>query len=161
MKKFSIILTLAALCACFSSCNKENKAESGNALIGTWELETVVTEYLTDWSKRDYDDDGINWTMLEYKKGDIVTESAFQHGGMTLTFRNDGLYILVLTYYKKNGTIKDKSGYVLTYLYDESTKTLETYDMLGKNITKLTESELHVTEKTDNFIETLKFKRVR
>lgn len=161
MKKFSIILTLAALCACLSSCAKENKAESGNALIGTWELETVVIECLKDFSRRDYDDDEITWTDIEYKKGDIATLSARQYGGRTLTFRNDGLFTIVYTYYKKNGTIKGKSGYVMPYLYDESTQTLETNTVLGDKIKKLTESEFHVTEETEYYIETQQFKRVR
>ncbi len=170
MKRFSIILTLAAICACFSSCNKENKPESDNALIGTdnaligtWDLETIVTEFLTDGEMRYYDDDGISFETVKYNKGDIITLTAVQdRQGITLTFRNDGLCTLVMTIYNKNGTVKEKLGHVLPYAYDEAAQTLEDYfyGVLGSNVTKLTESELHLETRTEGLIQTQRFKKV-
>lgn len=164
MKKYSLIFALASLCALFSSCDKEDK-EDKIGVIGTWDLEKVVTEYVEDYTTYTQDEAG-NKITITHKKGEVVEETPVEHGSaFTLTFRSDDLCIFVFTDYD-NGEVDDIYHHVGPYAYDASTQTLKLYSAIEGNLTRLTETELQIThEVSDNnkivYIENLQFKRIK
>jgi len=161
MKKYSLIFALASLCALFSSCDKEDKI----GVVGTWELEKIVTEYVEDQTVRQLDDEG-NWVDIVHKKGDVIEETPVEYGtGLSLTFRSDDLCIYKFTGYE-NGEVDDEYTYVGPYMYDASKQTLNFYSVLDGYLTRLTETELQFTyESSDSYkivcIENLHFKRIK
>ncbi len=137
MKKFSLILAVASLCALFSSCNKEEKA--ANALVGTWSVEKYVTEYV-----KDHDDK---------KAGDTVTQTPSELGqGLTFTFRNDDLCVVIISRYD-NGEITREYGLVAPYSYDESEQTVEIHSFISGKVTKVTKTEFCFQEEQSNSAE--------
>lgn len=151
MKKFSLILAAASLCALFSSCNKEEKA--ANALVGTWSVEKYVTEYVKDHTESRWDETAGKYVDIVRKAGDTVTETPSEAGtGLTFTFRDDDLCVLIMAKYE-DGAITREQGAVTPYSYDESEQTVEIYSMIVGKVTKVTESELHIQEEQSNYAE--------
>ncbi len=161
MKKYSLIFALASLCALFSSCDKDDKI----GVVGTWELEKIVTEYVEDQTDRQLDDEG-NLVEIVHNKGDVTEETPVEYGtDLTLTFRSDDLCIYKFTDYK-DGKVDDEYTYVGPYMYDASKQTLNFYSVLDGYLTRLTETELQFTyEASDSYtivsIEHLHFKRIK